>query len=115
MTMFMNNRVGGPLTELEIKNVKQGAPKEFRKGQIVVMTDMDGVDKFVIHVKQKGGMVSRIVTKDRIDPNQSNIVEKDVPTSSLNEYSIVETITQNFKMNESNLNDESLIETYNVE
>jgi hypothetical protein len=115
MTMFMNNRIGGPLTEVEIKNVKQGAAKDFHKGMIVVMTDVDGVDKFVIHVKRKDGMISRIITRDRIDPNQSNFVEKDVPTSSLNEYSIVEPITQNFKINESNLNDESLIETYNVE
>jgi len=114
MTMFMNNRVGGPLTETEINLVKRGAIKEFRKGQIVVTTDSDGVDKFVIHVKQKDG-ISRIITKDKLDPQTANIIEKDVPTSSLNEFSIVEPIKQVFKMNESNLNEESLLETYNVE
>ena len=114
MTMFMNNRVGGPLTDAEINHVKRGAIKEFRKGQIVVMTDNDGIDKFVVHVKQKDG-VSRIITKDKLDPQTANVIEKDVPTSSLNEYSIVEPIKQNFKMNESNLNEESLLETYNIE
>jgi hypothetical protein len=114
MTMFLNNRVGGPLTEPEVNHVKRGAIKEFRKGQIVVMTDTDGVDKFVVHVRQKGD-ISRIIAKDRLDPQLANFIEKEVPTSSLNEYSIVEPIRQNFKMNESNLSDDALIETYNVE
>lgn len=114
MTMYMNNRVGDPLKENEISHIKRGAIKEFRKGQIVVMMDTDGIDKFVVHVRQKDG-ISRIITKDKINPQTANIIEKDVPTSSLNEYSIIEPIKQNFKMNESNLNEESLLETYNVE
>lgn len=113
MTMFMNNRVGGPLRDTELNQVKRGAVKEFRKGQIVVMTDNDGVDKFVVHIKQKND-ISRIITKDKLDPQLANFIERDVPTSSLNEYSVVEPITQTFKMNESNLNEESLLETYNV-
>ncbi|VBB18075.1 hypothetical protein YASMINEVIRUS_538, partial [Yasminevirus sp. GU-2018] len=114
MTMFMNNRVGGPLTETEVNHVKRGAVKEFRKGQIVVMTDHDGIDKFVIHVRQKND-ISRIITKDKLDPTTANFIEKEVPTSSLNEYSVVEPIRQNFKINESNLSEDSLLETYNVE
>lgn len=114
MTMFMNNRVGGPLTDSEINHVKRGAVKEFRKGQIVVMTDHDGVDKFVVHVRQKDN-VSRIITKDKLDPHIANFIEKEVPTSSLNEFSVVEPIRQNFKINESNLSEDALLETYNVE
>lgn len=115
MTMFMNNRIGGPLTEAELNNVKRGAIKEFHKGQIVVMTDQNGVEKFVVHVRRKQNGISLIVTKDKLDPQSSNFIEKDVPSSSLNEYSVVEAIKQNFKMNESNLNEESLLETYNLE
>jgi hypothetical protein len=115
MTMFMNNRVGGPLTTEEINNVKRGAVKEFRKGQIVVMTDVDGIDKFVLHVRQKKDDISLIITKDKIDPINANFIEKEVPTSSLNEYSIIEPIKQTFKMNESNMSEETLLETYNVE
>ena len=113
MTMFMNNRVGGPLTETELTNVKRGAVKEFRKGQIVVITDSDGIDKFVVHVKGRDG-VSRIVTKDKLDPTTANFIEREVPTSSLNEYSVVDPIKQNFRINESNLSEEALLETYNV-
>jgi hypothetical protein len=115
MTMFLNNRVGGPLAGSELDNVKRGGVKEFYKGQIVVMTDHDGVDKFVIHVKQKNNGVARIITKDKLNPETGNIIEKDVPTSSLNEYSVTEPIRQTFKMNESNLNEEALLETYTVE
>jgi hypothetical protein len=115
MTMFLNNRVGGALTELEITHVKRGSVKEFRKGQIVVMADQDGAEKFVVHVKQGKNGISRIITKDKLDPHTANFIEKNVPTTSLNEYSVVEPIKQNFKMNESNLNEESLLETYNVE
>ena len=114
MTMFMNNRVGGPLSQDEINNIKRGAVKEFRKGQIVCMTDTDGVDKFVIHIKQKKDGVALILTKDKIDPSTANYIEKEVPISSLNEYSIIEPIKQNFNSTVSNLNEESLLETYNV-
>jgi hypothetical protein len=115
MTMFLNNRVGSALAEGESNNVKRGAIKEFRKGQIVVMTDSDGIDKFVVHVKQKQGGISRIITKDKLDPATANIIEKDVATSSLNEYSVVEPIRQTFNINTVNLTEENLLETYNVE
>lgn len=114
MTMFLNNRTGGPLTDVEISKVKRGAVKEFHKGQIVVMGDQTGVDRFVIFVEQKKNGLARIITKDKLDQN-ANFIEKEVPVSSLNEFSVTETIKQNFKMNESNLNEESLLETYVVE
>jgi len=114
MTSFLNNRVGGALVDTEPMNVKRGGVKEFRKGQIVVMPDQDGVDKFVVYVKSKDGM-ARVITKDKINPETANFIEKDVPISSLSEYSITQPIKQNFNINEPNLNEESLIETYNVE
>jgi hypothetical protein len=111
----MNNRIGQALAETEINNIKRGAVKEFRKGQIVVMADQDGIEKFVLFIKQKENDLARIVTKDLLDKETANFIEKDVPNSSLNEYSILEPIRQTFKMNESNLNEESLLETYNIE
>lgn len=115
MTMFLNNRIGTPLNESETNNVKKGNIKQFRRGQIVVMTDQDGIDKFVLHVKTKKSNIAHIVTKDTIDPNTSNFIEKNIPISSLNDYSILEPIKQRYKINESNLNEESLLETYTVE
>ncbi len=114
MTMFLNNRTGGPLTDLEINKVKRGAVKEFHKGQIVVMADQTGIDRFVIFVDKRKNNLARIITKDKLDQT-ANFIEKEVPVSSLNEFSVMEAIKQNFKMNESNLNEESLLETYNVE
>lgn len=115
MTMFLNNRVGTLLSENEINNIKIGAIKEFRRGQIVVTIDENGVNRFVIHVETKDDGIARIITRDKIDINNSNIIEKDVPVTSLYEYSIVDPIKQNFNINEVNLNDDSLIETYNIE
>jgi hypothetical protein len=114
MTNFMNNRVGGPLTELEINNIKRGGIKQFTKGQIVIHNDSDGVEKFVIHVGTMSNGTARIITRDGLDPNTSNFIEKDVDPSSLTEYSVVEKVKQNFNMNTANMNEESLLETYTL-
>lgn len=113
MTMFMNNRIGGPLKDTEINNVSKTGVKDFRKGQLAVMKDTDGIDKFVVHVRQNDN-ISRIITKDQLVSN-ALFVERDVPTSSLFDYSLLDPVKQTFKMNESNLSDDSLIETYNIE
>lgn len=115
MTHFLNNRVGTLLSETEVPNIKIGGIKEFRKGQIVVTVDENGINRFVIHVSSDENGVARIITKDNMDPKLSNIIEKEVPVSSLNEYSIVENVKQNYNINEANLNDESLLETYNLD
>lgn len=114
MTMFLNNRVGSLLNEQEVLNVKEGGIKEFRKGQIVVHNDESGIPRFVIHVETRSGGRAIIITTDNIDPKVANIIEKEINVSSLKEYSIVEPIKQKFNMNESNLNEESLLETYTV-
>jgi hypothetical protein len=113
MTMFMNNRVGTLLADNEMNNIKRDGMKEFRKGQIVTMKDQDGIDKFVICIQQKGD-ISKIITKDKVT-SDANIIEKEVPTSSLCEYSLAEPVKQIFKMNESNLSEDTLLETYNIE
>jgi len=110
---FTNNRVGGLLDEQEVKHIKGGAVKEFRKGQIVVMNDTNGIKRFVIHL-ETNGMVARIMTRDDIKTDSSNIIEKEVPVSSLNEYSLVEPVVQTFKVNSARLNEEDILETYTM-
>lgn len=89
MTMFLHNRVGTLLTVTEVENVKRGATKEFRDGELVVMPDSAGKERFVIHVRtDPDKRVSRIITRDRLD-DKANIIEKDVPESSLIKYSTV--------------------------
>jgi hypothetical protein len=117
MTMFVNNRIGTPLNDLELSKVIRNGGNKFRKGQIVVYTESNNVDCFVIYVNtvslQSGGMVAKIITKDGYQ-QESNYLEKTVAVTSLFEYSPHEQIKQTFK-NESNLNEDLIIETYNVE
>jgi hypothetical protein len=114
MTMFLNNRVGTLLTNDEKLLVRVGAVKEFRKGQIVSYADIDGYLRCVIHVETKNNEISRIITKDSIDPHKANIIEKDVPITSLGEFSVVDSIKQTFK-HDANLSEEALLETYNLQ
>lgn len=111
MKKLMNNRIGTPLDDSETKFINEGAIREFRKGQILVMKDSDGFDLFVLHVETNDN-ISRIITRDSINPNSYNLIEKDVPTSSLRLYSVTQSITQKFDANKGNITDENLLETY---
>lgn len=112
MSNYMHNRIGTPLQTLETPHIKTGGVREFRKGQIVVMNDTSGINRFVLYVTNNDEHIARIITRDSIDPNNYNIIENDVHITSLNEYSVMEPIKQKFDMNLSNLNEESLLEVY---
>lgn len=90
MTMFLHNRVGTLLKIDEEPKIARTAKKEFRDGEIVVMPDEESKERFVIHVRTSDDDISRIITKDRLD-EQANIIEKDVPRTSLLKYSTVPT------------------------
>lgn len=113
MTMFLHNRVGTLLTVEEADNVMRGSTKDFRNGELVVMADQDNKERFVIHVSTSNNL-SRIVTRDRLDA-KANIVEKDVPHSSLLKYSNIPTDApkQSFEPDGVALNVEP-IETYTI-
>jgi hypothetical protein len=114
MTIFMNNRVGTLLNEAEKGNVRTGTIRNFKSGQIVVWTDDFGWNRFVVHVDTNDNSVSRIMTADIDDIQGKTITERDVPITSLNEYSITEPIRQNFKNNLPNPSEDNIIETYNI-
>jgi hypothetical protein len=118
MTMFLHNRIGTPLTiEAELKHVKKNATKEFRKGQMVVVTDTDGIDKFAIfinYIKGKDG-VANIIIKSKLNPNMSTIIEDQRPLSTIYEYAVTETVKQEIKMNQPTFSEETLLETYVIE
>jgi len=112
MTIFMNNRIGTPLKDTEISNVRKTTTKEFKKGQLLVMADNNNIDKFVLHVSQTEGE-SIIIKRDDMT-NMKNFTEEKVPSSSLNEYVNIESLQQNFKGIENIFNDDNMIETYIV-
>jgi len=111
MSIFINNRIGTPLKENETSNIRKNTLKEFRKGQIVVMTDENNVDRYVLHVEQKEGE-SHIIKREDMT-NMKNFTEDKVPSSSLFEYVNIETLQQNTKTSDYVVfNDDNLLETY---
>ena len=113
-TYYIHNRVGTPLKTSEIPNIKTGGVREFRRGQIIVKQNTSSINTFVLYISNEDSHTARIMTRDSIDPKNYNIIEEIVPITSLSEYSIVEPIMQDFKMEQSNLNEESLLEVYNI-
>lgn len=112
MTKFLHNRTGTYLREAEIVNIRKDDTRGFVKGQIVVHEDSFGTFKFVIHLNTTNG-ICKILSKTNAD--NEDIIEMDnIPVSSLHNYSKAEPIMQVFKSNESNLNEEDLLETYVV-
>jgi hypothetical protein len=79
---------------------------------MVVHEDNFGTFKFVIYLSTTNG-VCKILSKNNAD-NEDIIELNYIPVSSLNNYSKAEPIAQVFKSNESNLNEEDLLETYAV-
>lgn len=109
--MFVNNRIGTYLKEQEISNIRRDDLRDFKKGNIVVHEEGYGQYRFVIFLETING-VTRILTK--AEHTDVDIIEKRVPVTTIMSYSKAETVTQNFKINESNLNDDDLLETYTI-
>lgn len=109
MTMFLHNRIGSLLTELEIQNILTGTSRDFFRGELCVMKDSVGSDRFVVHVQTKDNS-SLIITKNSGDKD-AVIIEKEVPTSSLTKFSSANPPDQTFDPNKSSLNSDP-IETY---
>lgn len=110
MRRFMNNRVGSYLRETEIQNIRRDEQKDFVKGQIVIYEDGSSSYKFVIFLGLTETGIARILTKN--DPINEDIIEMTVPVTSLYGYTKMEPIIQNFRPNESILNEDDLLETY---
>lgn len=112
MTMFINNRVGTLLQDIEVTNVMKGAAKDFKNGEIVVMNDKEGRERFVIHVNTNDS-VSTIITRNG-SANDGEFIENRVPVSSLIKYSLVSPIEQNYNSIGSNMGEDSILDTYNL-
>lgn len=109
MRQFMNNRIGTYLKETEVANVRKNDIKDFIKGNIIIYEESANTYRFVMYYNQSSPGICRILNKD-IKSNE--IIEMDVAVSVLYQYSRVEPIIQNFKINEANLNEDDLLETY---
>lgn len=121
MYKFMNNRIGTYLKEQEIVHIRNDDLRDFKKGQMLVSQEGTGIYKFVLYLDTVNG-IAKVLTKDRtsqndpqyIDKDNEIIIQKDVQVTTLSNYSLTEPIVQNYKINESNLNEENILETYNI-
>lgn len=110
MTKYIHNRTGTYLKDSEISNIRKSDTREFVKGQIIVHEDNYGTYKFVMFLSLSDGLCN-VLSKNNAD--DEDIIElNNVPITSLHNYSKAEPITQSFRSNESNLNEEELLETY---
>lgn len=107
MRHYMNNRIGTYLKDTEVLNIRKNDVKEFKKGNIIVHEISSDTYKFVMHHSQVSPGLHRVLTKQNND-----YIESDVPISVLYNYSKVEPIIQNYKINESGLSEDQLLETY---
>lgn len=111
MGCFLNNRIGTYLKEIEILNIRKEDSKDFKRGQIIVYEEGYLTYKFVMYLSLNShDNTHNIITKE--NPTQSDTILKLVDIGSLHQYSKAEPITQNYKPNEANLNDDDLLETY---
>jgi hypothetical protein len=109
MRLFMHNRIGTYLKENEVSNIKRDDLGEFKKGQIVVHEEGNGINKFVMFMETISNKAT-ILTKTNSANN--DITELAVDVQSIMNYSKAEQIIQTFKANESNMNEDDLLETY---
>lgn len=109
MRHFMNNRIGTYLKETEVSNVRRSDLKDFIRGNIIIHEEAANTFRFVLFYGESSPGVCRILTKDQ---KSNEIIEMDVSISLLYQYSKVEPIVQNFKINDANLNEDDLLETY---
>lgn len=108
---FMNNRIGTYLSENEIKNIQQGSSTPFKQGQIIVEEVQNQMYKFVSYF-DSNGQDTLIFTKN--NPKDKELIVSTVSRSQLFSYSPFESIVQNYKPLESNLNESEMLESYNL-
>ncbi len=111
MTMFMNNRIGTLLKESEIANVQTGIATDMKCGDIATYKDEHGATRYCMFIKTEGG-VCTIMTRTKY--NSPDIVSANISNGNIGGYSKANPVVQTFKINESNLNEEDLLETYSI-
>lgn len=112
MRRFMNNRIGTFLKETEYANVRKDDSSTMKPGQIVVQDQGVGNNKFVLYLGSDSTGSAMILTKTY--PTDNEIIDIKVPLTSLYNYSRFESIQQNYNVEDGNLSEDSILETYNL-
>lgn len=115
MRGFMNNRIGTYVKGNELMNVRVHELQDFKKGDICAYMFNVNTYIFVLVMKidnNKAHILMRGSNKNKPDVKNPNIEEVIVSVTDLYKYSEHVTIMQDYRANESNLNEEELLETY---
>jgi hypothetical protein len=108
MTRFINNRIGTLLKVTEIENVKPNEGNSFNKGDIVVYKAGNGQFKFVLYLGTRtNGEIEILLSTKNYDVKKVN-------NYSIVKYEGEDKIMQNFKPNESKMNEDDLLEIYTI-
>jgi hypothetical protein len=106
---FLHNRIGTPLRQLEIGNIKRMDVSPFRKGQLVVWEKSYDNYEIVIYLDNKDEYNCNCATKE----NNLYII-KEISKDLIFHYSDYEIIQQDAKPNEAYMNMDYILETYNL-
>jgi hypothetical protein len=112
MRQYMNNRIGTFLKEQEYIHVRKDDMRNAKPGQIVVLDEGNGSYRFVLFVTVDKGVATILTKKESISTEE--IVTTDVPITSLFNFSRHEPIVQNYNLNEANITESAIIETYTI-
>ena len=107
--MFMNNRIGTLLKKEEVQNIRD-INVQFKEGDMAIEDEGQNIYRWCM-VKSVGDAITIITHADQ---NNNDFIEKTVPFNSLKQYSVTEKIEQ-INVNDINLSDESLLETYIID
>lgn len=111
MGMFMNNRIGTLLKESEVSSVQTGIVADMKCGDIVTYKDKYGAQRFCMFISTNTG---KCLIMTRTTHNSGDMQKEEIPNGNIGGYSKANPIIQTFKINESNLNEEDLLETYAI-
>jgi hypothetical protein len=114
MRRFMNNRIGTFLKETEYVNVRKDDTINMKPGQIVVRDEGVGNNKFVLYLGLVPTLTGTALILTKNDPSEIETIQMNVPITSLYNYSRYETIQQNYNVEDGNITEESILETYNL-
>jgi len=113
MGRFLNNRIGTILSKQEQEDINKNG-KVFSKGDIIIYEESVNVFKFVVFYRNVNGHVGYVEIINRNTNNLDDTVIQRVPIGNLYEYSKIQQVKQNYKPNETKLDESDLLETYNI-
>lgn len=112
---YMNNRIGTYLKkDTEVPNIRDGLPKGFKSGEMVIEVLEDQLFKWALFVKNVEGVDGMIEIYTRSTPDSKDFVTKEIRLENIKQYSAAEKVEQTYNVDKHKLSEEELLETYMI-